>query len=204
MERSEYTKDTSLDSIEVTEQKTQNQKSEKFTDFSHYKQTYKPKLKIDPLRQRFPYCLVWTPLPGFSWFFPCIGHVGICSSEGIIHDFAGPYFVSIDDMAFGNPTKYVMLDLNEREYDEYDKAVEIGTADYNNQFYSFCCNNCHSFVAHCLNKLNYKSKNNYTMIHVWWMFCIKSKYISFGSFLKSNLGFVVVLIFVFFMYSLSK
>lgn len=32
--------------------------------------------------------------------------MGICMSSGVIRDFAGPYFVSEDLMAFGNPTKY--------------------------------------------------------------------------------------------------
>ena len=44
-------------------------------------------------------------------FVPSIGHAGICTSEGVIYDFAGPYYVSVDDMAFGNPTKYIYLDL---------------------------------------------------------------------------------------------
>lgn len=30
-------------------------------------------------------------------------------SNGVIRDFAGPYFVSEDLMAFGNPTKYWQL-----------------------------------------------------------------------------------------------
>ena len=30
-----------------------------------------------------------------SWFIPFIGHMGICTSAGIIRDFAGPYFVSV-------------------------------------------------------------------------------------------------------------
>ena len=197
-------------SVNVT-QETEEQKTS-YGDInntsSNFKKTnivnYKPKIKIDPKRQRYPYCLVWTTLPCFSWFIPCIGHVGICSSEGIIHDFAGPYFVSIDEMAFGNPTKYIMLDLNEREYDEYDKAVESGTNDYNNECYNFCCNNCHSFVAHCFNKLNYKNKNNYTMVDVWCMFCIKSKYISLSKFIQTYIGFLCILIIVFLMYLLSK
>ena len=205
MENSEYTKETSLDNIEDNDdQKAQNQNSEKIIDTSQNKQTYKPKIKIDPKRQRYPYCLVWTPLPCFTWFIPCIGHVGICSSEGIIHDFAGPYYVSIDDMAFGNPTKYLMLDLSEKEYDEYDKAVEVGTADYKKESYNFCCNNCHSFVAHCLNKLNYKNKNSYTMINVWWMFIIKGKYISCTSFIQSYIGFFVLVFFGVIIYLLTK
>lgn len=35
--------------------------------------------------------------------------MGICMSNGVIRDFAGPYFVSEDLMAFGNPTKYWQL-----------------------------------------------------------------------------------------------
>ena len=155
---------------------------------------FKPKIKIDMEKQRYPYCIVWTPLPCFTWLFPSIGHVGICTSKGIIHDFAGPYYVSIDGMAFGNPTKYVLLDLDSREYDEYDSAIEGGTYDYNNKYYSFCCNNCHSFVARCLNHLKYKGKTNYTMIHVWWIFCIKGKFLNCAKFIQTYLGFFIIII----------
>jgi len=36
------------------------------------------KQKIDVEKQRYPYCIVWTPLPCISWFLPFIGHTGIC------------------------------------------------------------------------------------------------------------------------------
>lgn len=41
-----------------------------------------------------------SPVPSMSlfphrWFFPIIGHMGICTSTGVIRDFAGPYFVSV-------------------------------------------------------------------------------------------------------------
>uniref|UniRef100_A0A2K6MWT5 Transmembrane protein 222 n=2 Tax=Rhinopithecus TaxID=542827 RepID=A0A2K6MWT5_RHIBE len=49
---------------------------------------------MDVERSRFPYCVVWTPIPVLTWFFPIIGHMGICTSTGVIRDFAGPYFVS--------------------------------------------------------------------------------------------------------------
>lgn len=29
------------------------------------------------------------------WLFPFIGHMGICTSSGVIRDFAGPYYVSV-------------------------------------------------------------------------------------------------------------
>lgn len=51
--------------------------------------------QIDPANDRYPCCIVWTPLPLITWFIPFIGHMGICTSAGIIRDFAGPYFVSV-------------------------------------------------------------------------------------------------------------
>lgn len=38
--------------------------------------------------------------------------MGIATSTGVIRDFAGPYYVSEDDMAFGRPTKYWQLNYS--------------------------------------------------------------------------------------------
>ena len=130
--------------------------------------------KFDPQSSRYPVCLVWTPLPLITALLPCIGHVGICDSEGIIHDFSGPYYVSTDDMAFGNPTKFVILELTQKEFNEYDKALEAAISKYSKMDYNFFTNNCHSFVAEFLNKLNYKGRSNYNMVDVWWILCTKS------------------------------
>ena len=190
----EENKKTKKEKVEIEENHELEIKDKKNTRF-------KPKVKLDMKKQRYPYCIVWTTLPCITWFIPSIGHVGICTSKGIIHDFAGPYYVSVDNMAFGNPTKYVLLDLDGREFDEYDGAIEGGTHDYNEQCYSFCFNNCHSYVARCLNILKYKGKTNYTMIHVWWMFCIKGKFLNCAKFIQTYLGFfifaLVVLVFYF-------
>ena len=35
--------------------------------------------------------------------------MGIATSEGVIRDFAGPYYVSEGNMAFGEPTRYLVL-----------------------------------------------------------------------------------------------
>jgi len=66
-------------------------------------------LAIDSENARFPFCIVWTPLPLISWLLPFIGHTGVATSHGIIHDFAGPYTVSIDDLAFGETHKYIRI-----------------------------------------------------------------------------------------------
>lgn len=61
--------------------------------------------KMDPNKARFPFSIVWTPLPLITWLIPCIGHTGIAPSDGIIHDFSGPYQITIDDFAFGETHK---------------------------------------------------------------------------------------------------
>lgn len=71
--------------------------------------SFPPPMQIDPSRARFPCCIVWSPLPVFSWFIPFIGHVGICREDGVILDFAGPNFVCVDSFAFGSPTRYVQI-----------------------------------------------------------------------------------------------
>ena len=88
--------------------------------------------KVDHERQRYPASIVWTPIPCLTWLFPFIGHMGIATSEGIIRDFAGPYYVSEDNMAFGAPTKYWPLDpsLAVGGVSAYDKAVSEASEIY--------------------------------------------------------------------------
>lgn len=51
--------------------------------------------RIDRKRVRYPHCVVWTPIPVLTWLFPFIGHMGIARTDGVIRDFAGPYYVSV-------------------------------------------------------------------------------------------------------------
>ena len=67
------------------------------------------KKRIKPDEARFPFCIVWTPLPIITWLIPCIGHTGIGMADGVIHDFSGPYMVTVDDLAFGETHKYSIL-----------------------------------------------------------------------------------------------
>lgn len=43
--------------------------------------------KIDHHRGRYPYCILWSPLPPITWILPFIGHTGIADANGVIHDF---------------------------------------------------------------------------------------------------------------------
>ena len=162
------------------------------------------KIKIDNIKQRYPYSIVWTPIPCISWLIPSIGHAGICNSDGVIHDFAGPYYVSVDEMAFGNPTKYVTLELSQKEFAEYDKAVLYGKKCYDELSYDFFTNNCHSFIARVLNRLNYKGKSNYNMVDVWWILSTRSQYISWMDLAKTYSGFLFILCFIFILYYILK
>ena len=177
-----------------SELKTTNEEGAKEIVSFSVSQPTRDSKDINPNNNCFPYCIVWTPIPFLTYIIPSIGHTGIGNSTGIIHDFAGSFYVSIDDFAFGKPTKYVQLDLNEQEKYEYDRAIERGDNKYNMEEHNLCINNCHSHVAYVLNQIKYKGRNNYTMFDIWWMLIYKGKYISFISFIKTYIGFFIFIL----------
>ena len=63
--------------------------------------------QLDTRRHRFPYAIVWTPIPPITWFLPFVGHMGICDSRGVILDFTGA--IGVDDLAFGKTSRYIVL-----------------------------------------------------------------------------------------------
>jgi hypothetical protein len=68
--------------------------------------------------------------------------MGISTSSGIIRDFAGPYFVGTDDMAFGQPTKYWQLcpDLVIGGQHKWDQGVKEASEAYNHRMVEFYFN----------------------------------------------------------------
>lgn len=98
---------------------------------------------VAPEHSRFPFCLVWTSIPLITWLFPFVGHLGLASSEGIIFDFAGPYFVSEDDFAFGKPLRYLKLDpervrsvAGRDKAETYDASIARGNAIYKERMHN--------------------------------------------------------------------
>ncbi|XP_048961711.1 transmembrane protein 222 isoform X1 [Canis lupus baileyi] len=185
---------------------------------------------MDVDRSRFPYCVVWTPIPvltergrdtgrgrsrlhagsptrdsipglqdralGQRWFFPIIGHMGICTSTGVIRDFAGPYFVSEDNMAFGKPAKYWKLDpaqVYASGPNAWDTAVHDASEEYKHRMHSLCCDNCHSHVALALNLMRYNNSTNWNMVTLCFFCLLYGKYVSVGAFVKTWLPFVLLL-----------
>jgi hypothetical protein len=134
----------------------------------------------DMNRERYPCSVVWTPIPLITWVLPFVGHMGIADSNGVVFDFAGPYYVGEDCLAFGNPTKYlplsdtIMQELTpgivgtrtsptseEVSYPitanttlalkRYDEAIYDRKKHFRkSQMYNFFTNNCHTFAACCL------------------------------------------------------
>ncbi len=202
MESLEYAKPKQIEISNSLDEISKSQKdiSQEITSIRSDNTKIKTSLKIDIKHQKFPYCIVWTPIPFITYILPFIGHTGICSSNGIIHDFAGSYFVSVDEFSFGKVTKYVQLNLNEIEKINWDKAIDKGDERYNMETHNLFCNNCHSHCAYVLNVVKYKNRSNYNMISIWWMIVTKGKYVSFIGFVKSYIGFFIFLILVILIY----
>ena len=170
--------------------------NESETDYSKSNNSIKSQPIIDPPNKRYPYCLVWSPIKIFSWFVPIIGHAGICNSEGIIYEF-GPEHVKIEELPFGPPTKYVLLELTEKQKNNYDKELEKSIEKFNKINFHFIGSNCHNFPVDVLNNLQYKGKNNYNVVNLWWIFLTKSKYVSKYGLFKTYIGFVLIVIIIY-------
>ncbi|XP_020916621.1 transmembrane protein 222 isoform X1 [Exaiptasia diaphana] len=149
---------------------------------------------VDPKRNRYPFCIVWTPIPLLTWIFPFIGHMGIAMSSGVIRDFAGPYYVSEDCMAFGNPTRYWRLNPAKvtSTSSSWDTAVSSASDEYKHRMHNLCCDNCHSHVAMALNLMQYDKSSSWNMFKLALYSLVFGKFVSFGGFLKTWLPFVIL------------
>jgi len=151
--------------------------------------------KIDNDRHRYPYCIVWTPIPCLTWLFPFIGHMGICMSSGVIRDFAGPYYVSEDNMAFGNPTKYWQLEPSKAVNGVvgWDAAVTEASEIYSHRIHNLFCDNCHSHVARALNIMNYDGSTSWNMVSLCFWMLVKGRHVTWCSLVKSLLPTLILL-----------
>ena len=149
---------------------------------------------VDIAQSRYPYCVVWTPLPLITSLFPFVGHTGICTSEGIIHDFSGSYSITVDDMAFGLPTKYVQLEINDD--DLWDKAIEKADHQYFRTAHDLFFNNCHSHVALALNHYNYQGRK-WNMVNLAWHIFRNGKNVGWLEILQTYIIFVMILLAIF-------
>ncbi|KAI4381741.1 hypothetical protein MLD38_007787 [Melastoma candidum] len=167
---------------------------------------------IDPSRARFPYCIVWSPLPVISWFIPFIGHVGICREDGVILDFAGPNFVCVDNFTFGAATRYIQITPEKcsslpavSEFDEdnrgskdehgrdlmtWDNALRKATQEFQHLNYNLFTCNCHSFVANNLNRLGFRF-GRWNVVNLAILFLSEGRWVNKGAIIKTILPFCI-------------
>lgn len=133
-------------------------------------------LPVDPAANRYPHCIVWTPLPLITWIFPFIGHMGIADSRGVIHDFAAPYQVNEEHMAFGNPTRYLQLSPQKSKR-KWDDGIKHADSVYCKRMHNLVWDNCHNHVAEALNFIEYDGpawwcgQYNMVVMCFWVFFC---------------------------------
>lgn len=179
---------------------------------------------FDFQRHRYPNSITWSPLPGITCCCPAVGHMGIADSKGVIYDFQGPYSIGADNMAFGNPTRYLPLDPSlvrrllpvsapegdvalhlspappeidvARCKDSWDACVHHSNEIYSKRIHNICCDNCHSHVAVALEKMHYNGRGHWNMfiLGAWVFFC--GRFVSVCAFLKTFLPFIILLLIV--------
>ncbi|KAK9719827.1 Protein of unknown function (DUF778) [Popillia japonica] len=115
---------------------------------------------IDKTRDRYPFCIVWTPIPILTWLFPIIGHMGE------------------NNMAFGRPTKYWQLTPSKVNggVQSWDHGVTEASEIYKGRMHNLFCDNCHSHVATALNIMNYNNSTSWNMVKLAFLTAIYSKY----------------------------
>ncbi|KAI7731112.1 hypothetical protein M8C21_011348 [Ambrosia artemisiifolia] len=169
--------------------------------------------QIDPSRARFPCCIVWTPLPVVSWLLPFVGHMGIAREDGVILDFAGPNFVCVDNFTFGSVARYVQINKekfsmnkSEEEYSlaesgrnqnqnqnqsTWDSALRKSTQEYQHRTYNILTCNCHSFVAHNLNRMEFEG-GGWNVVNVAALILLRGRWIRTASMIQTYAPFVII------------
>lgn len=156
-----------------------------------------PSMDIDLKRQSFPLCVVWCPIPVITHLFPPIGHLGVCFSDGEILDFLGPKFVHRGSLGFGSVARYWRLDPkrwlangDDVSNESSDAAFDRGVAAHDaavarassffakHEHYDLFGNNCHQFVAHCLNVGAYGGKQDWNMTHLAVLVLLRGKWVN--------------------------
>ncbi|KRX60482.1 Transmembrane protein, partial [Trichinella sp. T6] len=142
--------------------------------------------RVDAKNNRFPLCLVWTPIPFISWLLPFIGHLGIALSTGVIHDFSTSGYVSEDHMAFGKPCRYYKCDLIMvlGKHQQWDRCVRMASNEYRSRQHNIFWDNCHSHVALALNLMPYGRNANWNMLKLCVLMFFKGRYVSVLAFFQ--------------------
>lgn len=156
-------------------------------------------LELNVATGRWPYCLVWTPIPFLTWFLPTIGHTGIANSEGIIYDFSDDRAVTVDNFSFGKPTKFYQFDtrwIPKSGELSWDQAIKEVGESYKKTLHGIF-NNCHEYIAEVLNRVQYGNRKNWSQSEICWLITWNSSYVNYFSFWKQWGPMIIMLLVLF-------
>ncbi|KAK4378652.1 hypothetical protein RND71_000514 [Anisodus tanguticus] len=168
----------------------------------------------DPSKEKFPCCLVWTPLPVVSWLAPFVGHVAICREDGTIVEFSGANLIYVGTLSYGDVARYYQLDRQQccfprtigghtcnKSYQHsefgtgvsWDDAVHLSARNFEHRSFNLFTCNSHSFAAHFLNRLSYGGSMDWNMVNVWALMLSKGHWVDGSAILRSFVPFIVML-----------
>jgi hypothetical protein len=112
----------------------------------------------------------------------------------------------VNEFAFGNPTKYLQMDptkmfkfQKDKSFEElWDESLESVKNEYSGYMYDFFFNNCHNFVAKCLNHMAYENRKNWNVVELGWKLFFSNGFVNgkYGIF-KTFWGFTLFIISLF-------
>jgi hypothetical protein len=134
-----------------------------------------------------------------------VGHMGVTDSRGVAYDFAGPYAIGVDDLAFGKPVRYLQLDPEratrgraggKTAAEAWDAAVDAASEEYSGRMHNIVADNCHNHVAHALNALGYDGRTNWGMVSLALWVMTSGRYITTGRAIGHLAPFALVVVVV--------
>lgn len=169
------------------------------------KSNWRPFIKISMINNneeiisgdtRLSKCVVWTGIPMLSWICPALGHVGICDSHGVVHDFEGSGYIGTGHLLFGDPRQRCPLDIDDKILDD---AIEEVSNEFSHVPFNILCSNCHFYVCSVLKRANYplpcccgKDWTFGATIKLVWLLIFKSRSLSFKDFIIIWLPFLIL------------
>ena len=128
---------------------------------------------VDVHAGRYPFAVVWGPLPGLTCCCPCVGHLGIADSQGRIHDFQGPYAIGVDDFMVGMVWRYAVVSSPEDLH--WDEGIAKADAEYSTRVHDICCENCHHHVAMALTESGRPQWGDRGLLSSWLLCCLHGR-----------------------------
>lgn len=139
--------------------------------------------KINIFKDKYPHCIVWTPIHVLTWILPFVGHMGICDENGEIFEFMGMGVTCGNGLSFGPVTRYIQLPLKGVKKQTWNEGLRRGCQMSHGRIHGGFFNNCHTFAADSLNTMKYKNFSCWNQfILIPWVF-IFGRYTSWKLFI---------------------